>query len=100
MYGLSYRRFIHGCNLAGIGLNRKVLADIAVTEPLSFRSVVEVSKMNVLKWIAEHPGPKKKVQAEPDPEEVSKVQEEMEEEKAEWEAFKKGLEENPNSAPQ
>jgi hypothetical protein len=28
-----------------VGLNRKVLADLAVTEPLSFKSVVEVAKL-------------------------------------------------------
>ena len=44
MYGLLYSRFINNLNRGGIALNRKVLADLAVTEPLSFRSVVEVSK--------------------------------------------------------
>eukprot|EP00633_Aureoumbra_lagunensis_P006849 CAMPEP_0197318430 /NCGR_PEP_ID=MMETSP0891-20130614/51024_1 /TAXON_ID=44058 ORGANISM="Aureoumbra lagunensis, Strain CCMP1510" /NCGR_SAMPLE_ID=MMETSP0891 /ASSEMBLY_ACC=CAM_ASM_000534 /LENGTH=138 /DNA_ID=CAMNT_0042808885 /DNA_START=204 /DNA_END=620 /DNA_ORIENTATION=+ len=41
-YGVPYNRFIAGLNNANIDLNRKVLADMAMTEPLSFRSVIEV----------------------------------------------------------
>lgn len=36
MNGLSYSKFMHGLKLAGIGLNRKVLADIAVTDAKTF----------------------------------------------------------------
>ncbi len=35
-HGLSYSRFIHGLRLAGLDLDRKVLADLAVTEPEAF----------------------------------------------------------------
>ena len=44
LYGMPYNRLIHQLNASSIQLNRKVLADIAVTEPLSFKSVVEVAK--------------------------------------------------------
>ena len=44
IYGITYSTFINSMAGANIVLNRKVLADIAVTEPLSFRSVVEVAK--------------------------------------------------------
>lgn len=44
MYGTSYNVFIHQLNRSGIQLDRKILADLAVTEPLSFRSVHEVVK--------------------------------------------------------
>ena len=44
LYGLPYNRLIYHLNESNIQLNRKVLADIAVTEPLSFKSVVEVAK--------------------------------------------------------
>ena len=44
IYGVNYAIFIHGLARSNISLNRKVLADLAVTEPLSFRSVVEVAK--------------------------------------------------------
>ena len=39
--GLSYSQFIYGLNKAGIELDRKVLSDLAVREPDSFRSLVE-----------------------------------------------------------
>jgi large subunit ribosomal protein L20 len=39
MEGLTYGRFIHGLKLAGIELDRKVLADIAVREPDAFRAI-------------------------------------------------------------
>lgn len=47
MYGTKYGNIINGMLVSGIKLNRKVLSDIAVTEPLSFRSVVEVVKKSV-----------------------------------------------------
>lgn len=40
-YGLSYSRFIHLLNEGGINLNRKVLADLAVTDPTAFQKIVE-----------------------------------------------------------
>ncbi len=39
-HGIPYSRFIHGLNLAGIDLNRKHLADLAVNEPAAFEAVV------------------------------------------------------------
>jgi large subunit ribosomal protein L20 len=39
--GISYSRLINGLKLAGINLDRKVLADMAVRDPAGFRSVVE-----------------------------------------------------------
>lgn len=41
---LSYSRFIHGLKQAGIELNRKVLADIAVQDAETFAHLVEVAK--------------------------------------------------------
>jgi len=35
-HGLAYNEFMHGLSLAGIELNRKVLADLAVHEPEAF----------------------------------------------------------------
>ncbi|KAJ1422370.1 50S ribosomal protein L20P [Ochromonadaceae sp. CCMP2298] len=45
MYGLPYSVLMHRLEKSDVGLNRKVLADLAVTEPLSFKSVVEVAKL-------------------------------------------------------
>jgi large subunit ribosomal protein L20 len=42
--GMSYGTFIHGLQLAGIELDRKVLADLAVREPETFRALVERSR--------------------------------------------------------
>ncbi len=39
--GLTYSQFINGLNKAGIELDRKVLSDLAVREPESFKSLVE-----------------------------------------------------------
>lgn len=40
-YGLTYSRFINGLKLAGIDLDRKVLADLAAREPATFKAVVD-----------------------------------------------------------
>jgi len=40
-HGLNYSSFIHMLDKKGIGLNRKVLADLAVTDPMSFSKIVE-----------------------------------------------------------
>ena len=39
-HGLSYSRFVHGLRLAEIDLDRKVLADLAATEPDAFAMIV------------------------------------------------------------
>ena len=42
--GLSYRQFMHGLKLANVDLNRKVLADMAVTDAAGFAKLVDVAK--------------------------------------------------------
>ncbi len=42
--GLRYNEFIHGLKLAGVRINRKMLADLAVNDPEAFRSYVETAK--------------------------------------------------------
>ena len=39
--GLSYGQFMHGLKLAGVELDRKVLADVAVRDPETFRRFAE-----------------------------------------------------------
>jgi large subunit ribosomal protein L20 len=41
MNGITYSRLIHALKQSGIGLNRKVLADMAVRDPQAFTAVVE-----------------------------------------------------------
>ena len=42
--GLSYSKFMHGLSAAGINLNRKVLADLAVNDAAAFTQLVEKAK--------------------------------------------------------
>lgn len=42
--GLSYSKFMHGLKVAGINLNRKVLADIAVNDAAAFAALAEKAK--------------------------------------------------------
>ena len=42
--GIPYGRFIHGLKQAGVDLNRKVLADIAVRDATAFAELAEVAK--------------------------------------------------------
>ena len=44
MNGLSYSRFMHGLKLAGIDLNRKVLSEIAISDPAAFTNLCEQAK--------------------------------------------------------
>ena len=44
MNGLSYSKLMHGLNVAGINLNRKVLADLAVNDAGAFTQLVEKAK--------------------------------------------------------
>jgi large subunit ribosomal protein L20 len=43
-HGLTYSRFIDGLSKAGVGVDRKVLADLAMHEPEAFNAVVEKAK--------------------------------------------------------
>jgi len=42
--GLSYSKLISGLKQAGVALDRKILADIAVRDAATFASIVEVAK--------------------------------------------------------
>ncbi|PLX98938.1 MAG: 50S ribosomal protein L20 [Desulfuromonas sp.] len=42
--GLSYSRLVHGLKKAEIGLDRKILAQLAVSEPAAFSAVVDKAK--------------------------------------------------------
>ncbi len=46
MNGVSYSAFMNGLKKAGIALNRKVLADIAVSDEAAFKSLVEQVKVH------------------------------------------------------
>lgn len=42
--GTTYSRLMHGLSAAGVGLNRKVLADLAMNHPEAFKVVVDSVK--------------------------------------------------------
>ena len=44
--GVTYSRLIQGLTLAGVGLDRKMLADLAVRDPQAFSVVVDVAKQH------------------------------------------------------
>ena len=45
--GLSYSKFIQGLSKAGIELDRKILADLAVNDPPAFAQLVATAKENI-----------------------------------------------------
>ena len=45
--GMSYGTFMHGLKLAGIELDRRVLAELAVNEPAAFAALVETARAAV-----------------------------------------------------
>lgn len=45
--GLSYSKFINGLKLAGVDINRKMLADIAVNDEAAFAELVNVAKEKI-----------------------------------------------------
>ena len=45
--GLSYSKLMHGLKVAGIELNRKSLAEIAVSDAATFASLAETAKANL-----------------------------------------------------
>ena len=44
LYDLTYSRFISGLITAGVEVDRKVLSDLAITEPAAFAAIVEQAK--------------------------------------------------------
>jgi len=44
MNGLSYSKLMHGLKVAGIEINRKMLADLAVTDAAAFTALAEEAK--------------------------------------------------------
>jgi large subunit ribosomal protein L20 len=43
-HGLSYSQFIHGLNLAGVSVDRKVMADLAVRDEAAFGALADRAK--------------------------------------------------------
>ena len=45
--GMTYNRFIQGLKAAGVEVDRKILAELAVSEPAAFAALVDVARANV-----------------------------------------------------
>ncbi|MDR1265006.1 MAG: 50S ribosomal protein L20 [Propionibacteriaceae bacterium] len=42
--GMTYNRFVNGLKLAGVEVDRKILADLAVNDPAAFASLVQLAR--------------------------------------------------------
>lgn len=47
MNGLSYSKFMHGLKLAGVEMNRKMLADMAINDKEGFTTLAELAKTKI-----------------------------------------------------
>lgn len=47
LHGLSYSKMIYGLSKAGVEINRKLLADLAVQEPAAFAAIAEKAKAHL-----------------------------------------------------
>ncbi|MCM1258830.1 MAG: 50S ribosomal protein L20 [Roseburia sp.] len=47
MNGISYSQFMHGLKLAGVDMNRKMLAEMAVNDAEGFKTLAEIAKKAV-----------------------------------------------------
>ena len=45
--GMTYNRFIQGITLAGVEVDRKILSEIAISDPAAFAALVEVARAHV-----------------------------------------------------
>jgi len=52
MNNITYNRLMYGLRLAGVDINRKILADLAVNDPQAFAKLVEIAKERVNEGIA------------------------------------------------
>ena len=58
-HGLTYSRFAEGLKASGIGLDRKILADLCVNDEVAFKGIIEQVKSALEKKTSEKPKAKK-----------------------------------------
>jgi large subunit ribosomal protein L20 len=73
---ISYSKFINGLNKAKLSVNRKMLSEIAITNPSSFKDLVEISKLALegKEYSPKKVELKKEVKAEPKKEDTKPVE--------------------------
>ena len=47
MHNLSYNKFMHGLKIAGVELDRKVLAELAISDPSGFAKIADLASKNL-----------------------------------------------------
>ena len=47
MNGISYSKFMYGLKLAGVEINRKMLSEMAISDPEGFKALAELAKSKV-----------------------------------------------------
>jgi large subunit ribosomal protein L20 len=47
MNGINYSRLMHGLKLANISINRKMLSELAISDPAAFTALAETAKANL-----------------------------------------------------
>ena len=47
LHGLTYSQFMNGLNKAGIEIDRKILSDLAITEPEAFEALVKQAQASI-----------------------------------------------------
>ena len=55
---IKYGEFMHGLNMENVQLNRKVLSEIAMHEPYSFKALTDIAKTVFFQKLAAQPKPK------------------------------------------
>ncbi len=45
--GMTYNRFMQGITLSGVEVDRKILSEIAITDPAAFAALVEIARAHV-----------------------------------------------------
>lgn len=48
MHDMNYSRFMNGLKIANVAIDRKILAEIAVKDPVAFKELVEVAKSKLV----------------------------------------------------
>jgi large subunit ribosomal protein L20 len=64
-HGLSYSKLVQGMNLSSIGVNRKIMAQLAQQEPYSFRAIVEEAKSSLKSLVLRTPQDERALSASP-----------------------------------
>jgi large subunit ribosomal protein L20 len=47
LHGLSYSQLMHGLKTGGVGVDRKILADVAYQDPEGFKEFADIAKANL-----------------------------------------------------